>query len=115
MIWLIGLGGALGAAARFFIGGILNKKSLFPIGTLLINLIGSFLLGWLAGLHSSSRISDELWFLGGVGFCGAYTTFSTFGYETITLAEAGRTKSAAVYVAVSVIGGCIAAAIGLIM
>lgn len=115
MIWLIGLGGAFGAATRFLIGGFLNKKSFFPFGTLLINITGSFLLGWLASLHLADSISDELWFLGGVGFCGAYTTFSTFGYETITLADAGKTKSAAVYVAISIIGGCIAAAIGFII
>ena len=115
MIWLIGLGGALGAGSRFLLGSLHNKKSPFPAGTWLVNVLGSFLLGWLAGLHGAGQISDELWFFGGVGFCGAYTTFSTFGYETITLLYSKQAKLAAIYVMSSLIAGGIAAAIGLII
>src|SRR4051812_8548060 len=119
MIWLIGLGGSLGAAARFLIGGFIKNKvksvHLFPMGTWVINITGSFLLGVMANLHLANQISDGVWFFGGVGFCGAYTTFSTFGYETITLLQANKIKVAIVYVTTSVIVGAVSATMGLMM
>ncbi|KMY55273.1 chromosome condensation protein CrcB [Bacillus sp. FJAT-27231] len=115
MIWFIGIGGALGAISRFLLGNLLNKKSLFPAGTWLVNVTGSFLLGWLAGLHLAGQISEELWLFGGVGFCGAYTTFSTFGYETITLLQSKKLKTTVTYVTTSLLAGGIAAAIGLLI
>ncbi|MFT4413453.1 fluoride efflux transporter CrcB [Bacillus sp. UMB0728] len=119
MIWLIGVGGSLGAATRFLLGKFINKKvqrfSLFPTGTWVINITGSFLLGFIANLHLTHQIHDSLWFLLGVGFCGAYTTFSTFGYETITLIGSGKIKIAIIYVTTSVFLGGISATIGLII
>lgn len=112
MIWLIGFGGAFGAGIRFWLGGLLNEKLTFPVGTWFVNSTGSFLLGWLAGLYSAGQISEAFWLAGGVGFCGAYTTFSTFGYETITLIQSGQVKRAAVYVIASVGVGCVLAAAG---
>ncbi|GLY09479.1 fluoride efflux transporter CrcB [Pseudobacillus badius] len=115
MIWLIGFGGALGAGARFWLGGLLNNRALFPIGTWLVNMTGALLLGWLTSLYLAENISDELWFFAGAGFCGAYTTFSTFGYETIALIQEGKLTAAAIYLTVSVTAGCLAAAIGLLL
>lgn len=119
MIWLIGLGGSLGAAARFLLGNLIKNrvKSVhsFPIGTWVINVTGSFLLGLLANLHLTNQLSDWVWFFCGVGFCGAYTTFSTFGYETITLLQANRPKVASVYVITSLIVGAVFAIIGLVL
>ena len=112
MIFLIGTGGALGALARFMLGNIQNRYS-FPAGTWVINITGSFLLGFLAQLHLAGHISAWLWLFGGAGFCGAYTTFSTFGYETIRLIAQNKVKSAVIYVVTSVAGGIAAAVIGL--
>lgn len=111
MIWLIGIGGALGAATRFLIGNILNKRT-FPFGTWLINSFGSFLLGLLTQFYISNEISDGLFYLGGIGFCGAFTTFSTFGYETITLMQSNKKELAIVYVVSSIVLGVIFAVVG---
>jgi len=116
MIWLIGIGGLLGSTVRFLLGTFIKsrikKGSYFPYGTWMINSIGSFLLGLLANLYLTNRISDWIWFLVGIGFCGAYTTFSTFAYETITIVEAKKGKVAWFYVIASVLSGVSAAGIG---
>ncbi|MGE8077970.1 fluoride efflux transporter CrcB [Peribacillus loiseleuriae] len=119
MIWLIGLGGSLGATARFLLGSFITNKAQrvhpFPIGTWIINITGSFLLGVIAGLHQTNQISDWVWGFLGVGFCGAYTTFSTFGHETITLIQTNKIKLAIIYVITSVIIGGISALAGLVI
>ncbi|SDN40316.1 fluoride efflux transporter CrcB [Bacillus sp. OK048] len=118
MIWLIGLGGSLGAAARYLMGNFFIKKKhvmLFPFGTWIINITGSFLLGYLANLHQSGTINDWVWLFSGVGFCGAYTTFSTFGYETITLLRLNKKMLAGLYVLTSVILSIGTAALGFIL
>ncbi|RFU66140.1 fluoride efflux transporter CrcB [Bacillus sp. V59.32b] len=113
MIWLIGAGGAIGAAARFLIGGLMRRaKGEFPLGTWVINISGSFLLGILAALHISNLLSEWLWSFVGIGFCGAYTTFSTFGTETIALLEEKNYITAMVYVISSVVIGVLVAAFG---
>ncbi|TFJ91895.1 fluoride efflux transporter CrcB [Lentibacillus salicampi] len=115
MIWLIGLGGALGAAARYLISDFIKNRytALFPLGTWIVNLTGSFLLGLLAGLYLENGISDGLWLFWGAGFCGAFTTFSTFGHETVSLLQSGEVKTAGGYVAASIVTGIGAAAFGL--
>lgn|SRR5699024_131769 len=116
MIWIVGLGGSLGAAARFLLGNLISRRALniypFPIGTWIVNITGSFLLGLIAQLHLTNQVGEWLWLFGGVGFCGAYTTFSTFGNETITLIISNRIKLAAIYVVTSVIAGVISAVVG---
>lgn len=112
MIFLIGVGGALGAAARFMLGNIQSRHS-FHARTWAINITGSFLLGFLTQLHLSGQISEWLWLFGGAGFCGAYTTFSTFGYETIHLITQNKIKTAVNYVLTSVAAGIVAAVLGL--
>ena len=116
MIWIIGIGGALGAAARFIVGNIINKRTKiaypFPLGTWIINIAGSFLLGLITQLYLSNNIGEWLWLFGGVGFCGAFTTFSTFGIETITLIQSNKIKLATTYVVSSIIVGVISAMIG---
>lgn len=118
MIWLIGIGGSFGAAARYLLGNFINRKkklSPFPLGTWVINITGSFLLGVLANLHLSNDISDGVWFFVGIGFCGAYTTFSTFGYETLTLLQSNKKVLAGIYVLSSVFVSILTAAIGFII
>src|SRR5699024_10861796 len=116
MIWIVGLGGSLGAAAIFLLGNLISRRALniypFPIGTWIVNITGSFLLGLIAQLHLTNQVGEWLWLFGGVGFCGAYTTFSTFGNETITLLYSKKVKLACVYVVTSLIIGIIAAVIG---
>lgn len=115
MIWLVGIGGSLGAGARYLLGNLINRRKgydQFPLGTWVINSTGSFLLGMLAQLHLANDISDWLWYLVGVGFCGAYTTFSTFGYETITLLQSNKKMLAGIYVLSSVVVSILMAALG---
>ncbi|WZY01134.1 fluoride efflux transporter CrcB [Bacillus sp. FSL W7-1360] len=107
MIWLIGVGGAFGAAARYligsFIGRYIDQRKGFPFATLLVNVSGSALLGVVAYLHFMEQVNEEIWLLVSVGFFSAYTTFSTFGYETVTMIEKNEWKKAIVYVSASVV------------
>jgi len=103
-------GGALGAMTRFWIAHSLSRWSArFPWGTLAINLSGSFLMGIWTGL-AMSHTGLLLW---AVGFTGAYTTFSTFTYDTVTLWSRGQTLAAWTNVAVSLIGGVALVATGI--
>ncbi|MDT9721468.1 fluoride efflux transporter CrcB [Paenibacillus sp. ClWae2A] len=111
MILWISFAGVLGAVLRYSLGkwvsGLLGTA--FPWGTWIINVSGSLLLGLLYGWHQSAMISDSIWVIWGTGFCGAYTTFSTFGYETLGLMGRQRYTSAALYVISSVVVGVLAA------
>lgn len=84
---LIGLGGFIGAICRYLISGIIPIKSNLPMGTFLVNLIGSFILGFLMYSSIFLPISQKSKLFIGTGFCGALTTFSTFSYETFVLLE----------------------------
>jgi fluoride exporter len=116
---LIGLGGSLGACTRFLLGSFVNEKgkrlSPFPIGTWIINISGSFILGVMAHLYQNGIMSEWVWYFGGIGFCGAYTTFSTFGYEVISLIHRNKPGLAFLYIASSVILGIVSSAIGYII
>jgi CrcB protein len=98
----IGGAGFFGAIARFLVGQVCGRwfDTSFPVGTLVINVTGSFILGWIAtavarGWTISDRISpDTLRLTIGVGFVGAYTTFSTFMFESNQLLEKGATIQA---------------------
>jgi len=109
----VAAGGALGALARYWVSGVLNNASYkLPYGTMLCNVLGSFLMGVLFVLIlEKARISPEMRPLLMVGFLGAFTTFSTFSLETVTLLQEGHIMSAAIYILVSVVL-CIAALSG---
>src|SRR5438094_1999837 len=85
----IAVAGALGAPVRYLLDGFVQDRSggVFPRGTFVINVSGSFLLGVLTGLVLYHAFPGDVKIVLGVGFCGAYTTFSTFTYETVRLAE----------------------------
>lgn len=103
---LIALGGALGALARFAIGGWVTAwagAGLFPWGTFAINVAGSLLLGIVLQALPAPAVSPDLRALLAVGFCGSFTTFSTFGYETVLLLGSGGYTLAATYVCGSVL------------
>jgi len=110
----IALAGSAGALARYGIGSAVGTRS-FPWATLGINLVGSFLLGLLLKTGADRHWSPELTKGLGVGFLGAFTTFSTFSVETQTMLREDRVATAVTYVAVSVVGGVLAAAAGYVL
>ena len=116
LLIIIGMGGIFGALARFVIGQIVGKfyfKS-FPLGTFWINVTGSFLLGFsaahIAGLPSNQILFERYGFQ--IGFLGAYTTHSTFAYESIRLVESGDWGNFFKYLAGSASIGLVSCGIG---
>ncbi|MCC3326570.1 fluoride efflux transporter CrcB [Nocardia abscessus] len=107
-VLLVLSGGAIGAPLRYLIDrAVQNRRdSLFPWGTFLVNSIGCLILGALSG--AGTALAGPLFALLGTGFCGALTTYSTFGYETVRLAERGAYFFAAMNVIVSVCAGLVA-------
>jgi len=107
-ILLLVIFGAAGTLARYALQGLVQDRtgSSFPYGTTAVNLAGCFLLGGL-GQYALSHISFPAdWRVAvTVGFFGAFTTFSTFGWETVHMLEDGEWISAALYVGLSIIGG----------
>ncbi|QOR67347.1 fluoride efflux transporter CrcB [Cytobacillus suaedae] len=116
MIILIGLGGSFGALCRYLIAlRVANtNKQVFPLATFIINSSGSFLLGILGALYMLDLLTQWIWYLFGIGFMGAYTTFSTFGVETIQLLIQGNKKIACYYVLLSVLLGITGAGVGFV-
>jgi fluoride exporter len=114
MIAYITLGGILGTLARYFLQGWVQQRSglaTFPVGTLAINLIGSFILGLVIRLATGSTlVSPDLRAGLTIGFCGAFTTMSTFSYESMKLLGDGEYWYAGLYMGGTVIG-CLAAVI----
>jgi CrcB protein len=111
--WLwVALGAAVGAPARYLTDRAIQARhdSVFPWGTLTVNVVGSLVLGLLAG--ASTRVSADLAAALGTGFCGALTTYSTFGYETLRLLETRARLYATANVAVSLVAGYAALALG---
>jgi fluoride exporter len=116
LIWYVALGGAIGSAARYLVGlSVQSRTGIdFPIGTLLVNLTGCVLLGFLLRYAlATPAISPEVRALLTTGLCGGYTTFSTFGYETVALVEDGDWRRAALYIAISVAGSIAAIMLGM--
>jgi CrcB protein len=117
MIWLVALGGALGSVGRFLLGPALQRalNATFPIGTLIINVIGSLVLGFVMRLAAEGvSITPEARAFVAVGFCGGFTTFSTFSYEALRLLEDGEGGRAAMYVVASVLLSLAAAYLGIV-
>jgi CrcB protein len=109
---LVLLGGAVGAVTRFLTDRALQSRvdAVLPWGTLAVNVAGSLLLGLLAG--AGARLPGWVGPLVGVGLCGALTTYSTFGFETIRLAESGARGYALVNIVATLAAGLSAAALG---
>jgi len=113
---LIALFGAIGTLARYGLQGVVQIKmgSTFPYGTLLINLTGCFFLGLVGQLTLNRMIISPDWRVAiAVGFFGGYTTFSSFGWETAKMLEAGEWLRAGTYVASSVVLGLILSVAGI--
>ena len=115
MILFITIGGIVGTLTRYFMQGFVQPKGdVFPWGTLAVNLLGSLLLGTIMRLATGAAvISPQM--RGGlaIGFCGAFTTMSTFSYETIALMTDGEYWRAGLYAGGTVIGCLAATAFGI--
>ncbi|GAB2544388.1 fluoride efflux transporter CrcB [Gracilibacillus alcaliphilus] len=95
---VVAAGGIGGAILRFAFSLLLSAdRYRLPFGTLLANIIGSSLLGFLYVWHQDTTISTTIWLLCGVGFCGAFTTYSTFSLEVIKMLQAKQWKRASLY------------------
>ena len=115
LVLAIALAGAVGAPARYFVDAVVIDRSEggLPLATFVINVSGSFVLGVLTGLALYHAFPSTPKTILGTGFCGAYTTFSTFTFETIRLLEEGEGADAIRYAAGSLVAGAAAAAFGL--
>jgi CrcB protein len=114
IVW-VGLAGSVGAAARFVVDGTVRSRvtSRVPVGTIVINLTGSLLLGFLTGLVVFHRAPSALTLVAGTGLCGGYTTFSTASFETVRLLQQGELASAGINLGLTVGGTLVAAAAGM--
>jgi CrcB protein len=115
---LVGLGSFVGGNARYvlarWVGGVADGR--FPLATFLINVGGSFILGLLGGLLAQRAVphADALRLALGVGFCGGFTTFSTFELETHALLEDGVWLTAILNMGLSLVAGLVAVRFGLV-
>ena len=111
---MVGLAGAVGAMARYGINRAVGVRA-FPWSTLSINVVGSLLLGVLLAGPGVSRWSTTATLAAGVGFLGAFTTFSTFTYETTNLVRSDRATTAVAYVGLSLALGLAASVVGYVV
>ena len=117
MLWYIALGSAIGGVSRYLLGGVVQRLAggAFPVGTLLVNVTGSFLLGAILRYSiDTPSLTPEVRAMLTVGFCGGYTTFSTFSYETVALLEDGAWSRASAYVVLSIGSSLIATLLGFV-
>ena len=115
-LFLVMLGGAVGAGARHLTGRatLAALGPAFPFGTLAVNLIGGFAMGLLVGSLARMSMPGENWrLLLGVGVLGGYTTFSAFSLDVVTMIQRGDLGVAALYVTISVVGSILALFAGL--
>ena len=102
------VGSALGGISRYFLSGLVARKvgETFPWGTLVVNVTGAFVIGLFGGLATDNAAllgSPDLWLLAVTGFCGGYTTVSSFSLQTLALARDGEGLRAIAYVGLSVV------------
>jgi fluoride exporter len=106
MLFYVAIGSALGGVSRYLLGGLIQRllDTTFPAGTLFVNISGSLLLGAILRYAvDTPSLTPEVRALLTIGFCGGYTTFSTFSYETVALLKDGEWTRACLYVAASVL------------
>jgi len=116
LIWYVALGGAAGSVLRLVVSGVVQRATTtgFPSGTLVVNITGSLLLGLLMSFALGGGVmSSTTRALLTTGFCGGFTTFSTFSYETVALLQEGDWRRAGLSAALSLLGSFLAVWIGL--
>jgi fluoride exporter len=111
---LVIAGAAVGAPLRYLSDRAIQARhdSVFPWGTLTVNVVGSLILGILTGAVTAGGASLQVQLAVGTGFCGALTTYSTFSYETLRLLEDDARLFAAVNVVASIVAGLVSAFLG---
>jgi CrcB protein len=109
-VLLVAIGAAIGAPLRYLTDRLVQAQhdSVFPWGTLIVNVVGSLVLGVVVGLPANNAVLA----LAGTGFCGALTTYSTFSYETLRLTQEGARLYALANIVMSVVAGLAAAYAG---
>lgn len=114
-LFLVGIGGFIGSIARYYVSKLNLQYDLFsiPVGTLSVNVLGSFVIGILTGISAKSELLSVEWrlFLM-VGLCGGFTTFSSFTNENLMLMHNGQFFTVLIYTSLSVILGFIAVYLG---
>lgn len=105
-ILLVALGGAAGSVCRYLLSGI--NTSSFPWGTYVVNIVGSLFIGLLVGLVGRGSLSPEMKLLLVTGFCGGFTTFSTFANESFAMMKAGDVMLSTLYIGASIVIGIMA-------
>jgi len=116
---LVGLGGFVGSAGRFLVGGLAHRlfpESTFPIGTLVVNVAGSLVIGLLGGLMATRQAvgpSQRLFLM--IGVLGGFTTFSSFAYETLGLLQSSEFARAAFNIGGQIVLGLAAAWLGYVL
>ncbi len=111
---LVALGAVVGAPLRYLTDRFIQARhdTIFPWGTLMVNVAGSLIMGFLVGAAAAGRLDPMILTVLGPGFCGALTTYSTFGYETLRLAEDGSRLLATANIAINLFAGVSAAFVG---
>jgi len=107
-IILVGLGGFLGSVSRYLLSTLIGKSQWFNSSlppTLFVNLVGCLLIGILLGY--SEKLSKEMLLIATTGFCGGFTTFSTFSFESMQLIQKGSFKLAGLYIGLSIVVGLV--------
>lgn len=115
---LVGLGGAVGSMLRHLSSTVVNRFSntTFPLGTFVVNIIGCLIIGMLVSAAGKYQlINNDIKLLLITGFCGGFTTFSTFSYENIQLLNTGNISSFALNIIASVVLGIVGVWLGLII
>ncbi|MFN2439112.1 MAG: fluoride efflux transporter CrcB [Chitinophagaceae bacterium] len=110
-ILLVGLGGASGSVLRYLLQRTLNA-SYFPYGTIVVNICGCLLIGILWGILSKNNLNEVAALLLITGFCGGFTTFSAFTYESIQLLRENKFVLFFTYLFISIAGGMLATYLG---
>ena len=110
-ILLVALGGAFGSVCRYLVSRMMESS--FPWGTFTVNILGSLLIGLLVGLVTKGVLSPDMKLLLVTGFCGGFTTFSTFANETFGMMKAGDALQMALYLGASVVIGILAVWLGM--
>jgi CrcB protein len=113
LFWIC-LAGATGTAARYLVGLWATRRfgPAFPYGTLIVNLVGCFLIGFVMNVAAAKAWPETTRLAVTVGFLGGFTTYSSFNYETTSLAGSGAVGVASLYLLVTLVGGCAAGLLG---
>lgn len=111
---IVAAGGAIGSMLRYSVA-LTSISKTFPLGTLFINIIGSFIIGILAAMLLKNTINANVWKFLAVGICGGFTTFSAFSLEAFNMLQHQFYTNFLLYIVASVAGGLVAVAAGFIL